>query len=52
MKKILRLCTGHNLSSYDAAYLELAERKNAIFCTFDVNLRTAAKKYGVALEKS
>ena len=50
-KKLLRLCTDYNLSSYDAAYLELAERKNAVLCTLDEGLRAAAKKYGVALIK-
>ena len=46
-KKLLKLCNDYNLSSYDAAYLELAERKNAVLCTLDDNLRVAAKKYGV-----
>ena len=46
-KKLLRLCSDYNLSSYDAAYLELAERKKAILCTLDKNLRLAAKKYRV-----
>ena len=50
-KKLLNLCNEYNLSSYDAAYLELAERKNAILCTLDDSLRTAAKKYGVAMLK-
>jgi len=50
-KKLLHLCNDFNLSSYDAAYLELAERKNAVLCTLDENLRAAAKKYGVALIK-
>jgi len=50
-KKLLRLCNDYNLSSYDAAYLELADRKNATLCTLDENLRTAAKKYGVPVIK-
>ena len=50
-KKLLRLCNAYNLSSYDAAYLELAERKNATLCTMDESLRLAAKKYGVAVLK-
>ena len=50
-KKLLRLCNDYNLSSYDAAYLELAERKNATLCTLDESLRAAAKKYGVPVIK-
>ena len=46
-KKLLRLCNDYNLSSYDAAYLELAERKNAVVCTMDDSLQAAAKRYGV-----
>jgi predicted nucleic acid-binding protein len=48
-KKLLHLCNSHNISSYDAAYLELAERKNAVLCTLDDGLWAAAKKYGVAV---
>ena len=48
-KKLLKLCNDYNLSSYDAAYLELAERKNAVLCTLDDNLKAAAKKYGVTV---
>jgi len=50
-KKILRLCNDYNLSSYDATYLELADRKGAVLCTLDEGLRTAAKKYGVKVIK-
>jgi len=50
-RKLLRLCNDYNLSSYDAAYLELAERKNAVLCTLDENLLKAAKKYGVVTLK-
>jgi predicted nucleic acid-binding protein len=46
-KKILRLSYEYNLSAYDAAYLELAERKNAVLCTLDEKLKKAAKKHGV-----
>ena len=46
-QKLLRLCNDYQLSSYDAAYLELAERKRAVLCTLDENLRAVAKKYGV-----
>ena len=47
---LLRLCSDFNLSSYDAAYLELAKRKNAVLCTMDKSLRAAAKKCGVAVK--
>jgi len=45
--KIWQLGNDYNLTAYDATYLELAERKNAILCTLDVDLLNAAKKHGV-----
>ena len=50
-QKLLRLCKDYNLSSYDAAYLELAARKKAVLCTFDSSLQAAAKKLGVTVIK-
>ena len=50
-EKLLRLSIDYNLSSYDAAYLELAERKKAVLCTIDNDLKAAAKKHGVAVLK-
>jgi len=50
-KKLLYLCNDYNLSSYDAAYLELAEHKSAVLCTLDEQLRAAAKKRGVVVLK-
>jgi len=50
-QKLLRFCNEYNLSSYDASYLELAERTNAILCTLDEDLGAAAKKRGVAVMK-
>jgi predicted nucleic acid-binding protein len=50
-KKLLSLCNEYNLTSYDAAYLELAERKNAVLCTLDEDLINAAKKHGVNVIK-
>jgi len=47
--KLLRLCSDYHLNSYDAAYLELANRKKAALCTLDKDLRTAAKKYGITV---
>ena len=46
-RRLLHLCNEYNLSSYDAAYLELAGRKKATLCTMDEKLRAAAKRYGV-----
>jgi predicted nucleic acid-binding protein len=48
-KKLFGLCNDYNISSYDAAYLELASRKKAVLCTLDENLRTVAKTHGVAV---
>jgi len=48
-QKLLSLCSDYHLSSYDASYLELADRKKAALCTLDKDLRTAAKKCGVAV---
>jgi len=50
-EKLLRLCNDYSISSYDAAYLELAGRKKAALCTLDENLIAAAKKYGVTVLK-
>jgi predicted nucleic acid-binding protein len=50
-EKLLRLCNDYNISSYDAAYLELAGRKKAALCTLDENLIAAAKKHGVTVLK-
>jgi len=50
-EKLLRLCNDYNISSYDAAYLELAGRKKAALCTLDENLIITAKKYGVTVLK-
>jgi predicted nucleic acid-binding protein len=50
-QKLLELCNEYNLSSYDAAYLELAGRKKAVLCTLDENLQKAAKRFGVTTLK-
>ena len=49
-EKLLRLCHEYDLSSYDAAYLELAKRKSAVLCTLDYKLHEAAKKHGVIVK--
>ncbi|MCY7419716.1 MAG: type II toxin-antitoxin system VapC family toxin [Chloroflexi bacterium] len=39
----------YGLSAYDAAYLELALRTDAVLATSDARLRTAAKRAGIAV---
>jgi len=46
---ILALGRRHNLSSYDAAYLELAMRQGVPLATLDERLVVAARDSGVAL---
>jgi len=46
---VFRLCRAHQLSSYDAAYLDLAQIEAIPLATLDKNLRTAAKAAGVRL---
>jgi predicted nucleic acid-binding protein len=43
------LASESNLSAYDAAYLELAQRKGLVLATLDQDLGVAAKKMGVKL---
>ena len=43
----LALARSHHLTVYDAAYLELAMRRNLPLATLDQDLRSAAKKAGV-----
>ena len=45
----LRLAERHGVTVYDAAYLELALRRNLALATLDRQLRTAAAKDGVEL---
>jgi predicted nucleic acid-binding protein len=42
--RILSLARKHGLTIYDAAYLELAQRRGATLATFDGQLLKAAKK--------
>jgi predicted nucleic acid-binding protein len=46
-KALLKLAHDYDLTVYDAAYLELAIRKNAVFGTLDKNLKAAAVTYGI-----
>src|SRR5208282_996745 len=45
----LNLARGHNLTAYDAAYLELAIRRGLSLATIDGKLKIAAQTVGVAL---
>ncbi len=47
----LILARDHNLSAYDAAYLELAMRRGLPLATLDDKLRAAARAVGVTLYK-
>jgi predicted nucleic acid-binding protein len=47
--RILALARSHGLSSYDATYLELAQRLGAAIASFDRQLNQAAVALGVAL---
>ncbi len=46
---ILLLARSQGLSAYDAAYLELAQRRELPLATLDLHLRTAAKAAGISL---
>ena len=48
-RDITNLGRSHNLSAYDAAYLELAMRRSLPLATLDDKLRTAARTVGVTL---
>jgi predicted nucleic acid-binding protein len=45
----LRLAEHHRLTLYDAAYLEVAKRRDLPLATLDVELRSAAKRERIAL---
>lgn len=49
MSATILLASEHNLSAYDAAYLELALRHQASLATLDVDLRKAANKINVPI---
>jgi predicted nucleic acid-binding protein len=46
---LLSLCRTHQLTSYDAVYLDLAVRRNLPLATLDDPLRKAARKLGLSL---
>lgn len=45
-ESILLLAREHNLSAYDATYLDLALKNDAILATFDTDLAKAMRKAG------
>jgi predicted nucleic acid-binding protein len=49
MREILRLARELRLTSYDALYVDLAQREGLSLATLDKGLRAAAAKAGVAL---
>lgn len=46
---VLDLARSHNLSAYDASYLELAQRRGVPLATLDKPLKAAAAAAGIAL---
>jgi predicted nucleic acid-binding protein len=46
---VLRMARAHNLTVYDAACLELAERQGIALATLDADLVRAARTEGIAL---
>lgn len=48
-KRLMPLARKHQLTAYDAAYLELALRKDVALATLDAELERAARAEGVAL---
>lgn len=46
---VIRMALKHNLTAYDAAYLELARRAGLSLATLDSDLRRAARAEGTAL---
>jgi predicted nucleic acid-binding protein len=46
---VIALARSHQISVYDAAYLELAARRNLALCTLDQQLMAAAGKFAVEL---
>jgi predicted nucleic acid-binding protein len=46
---VMAMARSHRLTVYDAAYIELARRRELTLCTLDQELITAAPKSGVTL---
>lgn len=52
MEELMLFARPHQLSAYDAVYLELALNRQAAFLSLDRNLLAAARRVGVALVES
>ena len=50
LSQVLRLAEAHNLSYFDAAYLELVVRLNGTLVSCDAGLLQAARACGIAVE--
>lgn len=46
---VVSLCRSHNLTSYDATYLELARRRGLPLATLDADVKKAARKLHISL---
>jgi predicted nucleic acid-binding protein len=46
---VLSLCRTYRLTSYDAVYLDISQRRRLALATLDEQLRKAAKKVGLLL---
>lgn len=51
MRQLVNLARSHQLTVYDALYLELAQREGLPLATLDESLKTAAAKAGVSILK-
>jgi predicted nucleic acid-binding protein len=49
LARTLDLAVAHDLTAYDAAYLELAIRRKAALASYDADLRAAAKREGIVV---
>lgn len=49
LETIAKSARDHQLTSYDAVYLETAKSSSASLCTLDNNLKSAAQRSGVQL---
>ena len=52
LTRTLDLAITHNLTAYDAAYLELAIRRTAALASHDADLRAAARREGIVVYPS
>lgn len=50
--RLNHIASAYHLSAYDAAYLELAERRQCGIATLDIRLRDTAKRIGIPVFKT